>query len=181
MTPATFAGLRNPLRGRTSGALAGRLALVLLAATLSHTLIAPQLAPPGAAPDLLLLATLAVAATVPAPRAVAFGFVAGLVADLFLVTPFGLSAAAFTAVARAGAALPPSRRAILIAPRVVAGASIAGALVMAGTAALGEGPVPSSADIAPLARASLTAGALSPPVFAAVGRLTRGGRRDRVS
>ena len=144
---------------------------LLLAAVVIEAVVAPRLAPPGAAPDLLLVATVVVAALAPTRAAVVFGFAAGLGADLFLTTPFGLSAAAFTAVARAVAAFPAPRRAILVAPRVAAGALLAGALVLVGAAALGGEGMPSATRLELLVRAAVTAGALSPPVFAAVRRL----------
>jgi rod shape-determining protein MreD len=159
----------------TLTARVGRLAIVLLGATLGQALVAPHLAPPGAAPDLLLLATVAVVATVPAPGAIAFGFAAGMAADLFLVTPFGFSAAAFTGLARAGAALPPPRRAVLIAPRAVLGALIAGGLVMFGAAAVGEGVRPSFTSLGLLVRASVTAAAVAPAAYVAMRRLAGGG------
>jgi rod shape-determining protein MreD len=140
----------------------------------AQALVAPHLAPPGAAPDLLLLATVVVAAALPGPGAVAFGFAAGLIADLFLVTPFGLTAAAFTALARAGAGIPFPRRAVLIAPRAVLSALLAGALVMFGAAALGAAPPPSGAALGLLVRAAVTMGALSPAALAAVRRLVGG-------
>ena len=151
------------------------LGTVLLCAVLAQGLVAPRLARPGAAPDLLLLATVVVAAGAPARSAVLFGFAAGLAADLFLVTPFGLSAAAFTAIARAGSAVPAPRRALLIAPRVVVSALLAGALVMFAAAALGQAAAPSSTTLGLLLRASVTAAALSPPVFAALRRLVGSG------
>jgi rod shape-determining protein MreD len=137
---------------------------------------APRLGLPGAAPDLLLLATAAVAAAARSRSAVIFGFAAGLAADLFLITPFGLSAAAFTAVARAGAALPAPRRAWFAAPRAAASALLAGGLVMFGAAAIGAAPTPSPAGLGLLLRASVAAGALSPPVFLAVRRLAGASR-----
>lgn len=140
-------------------------------AVVTQALLAPRLGPPGAAPDLLLMATAAVAAAVPTRSAVIFGFAAGLAADLFLVTPLGLSAAAFTAVARAGAALPAPRRAILVVPRATLSAVLAGALVMFGAAALSAGPAPSSTSLRLLVHAAVTAGALSPPAFAGLRRL----------
>ena len=139
-------------------------------AVVAQALLAPRLAPPGAAPDLLLLATVAVAAAVPSRCAVIFGFAAGLAADLFLSIPLGLSAATFTAIAWAGAALPAPRRALLLAPWAGLSALLAGALVMFGAAALGEGPGPSSTSLGLLLRAAVTAGALSPPVFALLRR-----------
>lgn len=167
-------GLRQS-RPKDSEPLLWRLGTVLLCGVLAQALAAPRLAPPGAAPDLLLLATVAVAAAAPARSAAIFGFAAGLAADLFLVTPFGLSAAAFTAIARAGAAFPAPSRALLIAPRAAVSALLAGALVMYAAAAFGEGPVPSSATLGLVLRASITAGALSPPVFAVLRRLVGSG------
>ncbi len=154
----------------------GRLGALLVVTVLGQALAAPRLGLPGAAPDLLLLATAAVAAAIPSRGAVVFGFAAGLAADLFLITPFGLSAAAFTAVAWAGAALPAPRRAWFAAPRVAASALLAGGLVMFGAAAFGAGPVPSSTSLGLLMRASVTAGALAPPVFAVVRRLAGASR-----
>jgi rod shape-determining protein MreD len=166
------------LRARASSrAPVGRLALVLLTATLAQAFLAPHLGPPGAAPDLLLLATVAVAASLPASGAVAFGFAAGLAADLFLVTPFGLSAAAFTALARAVAGVPPPRWSLLIAPRAVLSALLAGAMVMFGAVALGASSRPSGAAVGLLFRAGVTTGALAPPALAAVRRLVGGGWR----
>ena len=166
-------GLRRRIRRAPVGPAAGLLAAALVA----QALVAPHLAPPGAAPDLLVVAAAVVAAVAAPPVAVAFAFAAGLAADLFLATPFGLSAAAFTAVARAGAALPPPRRVVLVAPRVGASAFVSGALVLVGAAALGDTAAPSPAALGLLARASLLAAALSPPVFVAVRHLAAGGAR----
>jgi rod shape-determining protein MreD len=64
----------------------------------AHVGLAPHLALSGAAPDLPLVAVVAVALG-RGPRAgAAFGFAAGLGADLFLATPLGTSALAYTVV-----------------------------------------------------------------------------------
>lgn len=144
---------------------------LLLGGILAQGLVATRLGPPGAAPDLLLLATAVVAAARPVATAVTFGFAAGLAADLFLVTPFGLSAVAYTVVGRAGATFPAPRRSLLVAPRVALSVLAGGALVVAGAAALGAGPAPSWAVLGLLLRAAVTTAALSPPLFAAVRRL----------
>lgn len=144
---------------------------LLLGGFLAQGLIASRLGPPGAAPDLLLLATVVVAAARPVATAVTFGFAAGLAADLFLVTPFGLSAAAYTIIGRAGAALPAPRRNLLVAPRVALSALAGGALVVGGAAALGAGPALSWAHLGPLVRAAVTAAVLSPLLLAALRRL----------
>ena len=78
--------------GPASRAIAVRLPPVLLVAVVLHTAVLPNLRLFGVAADVMLL--LAVAAGIAAgPERGAFvGFVAGLLADCFLQTPFGLSA-----------------------------------------------------------------------------------------
>lgn len=74
---------------------AGAALLSLLAA---HAALAPHLRLSGVAPDLPLVAVVAVAAGRGARAGAAFGFAAGLGADVFLATPLGTSALAFTVV-----------------------------------------------------------------------------------
>ena len=77
---------------------AAPLGAVLFTALVGHAAVAPHLAVQGVAPDVLLVGLTAVAAE-RGPRAgAAFGFTAGLGADLFLATPLGTSALAFTLV-----------------------------------------------------------------------------------
>src|SRR5687767_15138849 len=74
---------------------AGAALLTVLAV---HAAIAPHLAVQGVGPDVLPAAVVAVAAG-RGPRAgAAFGFAAGLGADLFLATPLGTTALAYTVV-----------------------------------------------------------------------------------
>lgn len=69
-----------------------RVLLLIFILIILQTTIATHLYVFGAIPDLLLVATVAVAYN-EGPRAGAlFGFFSGLVLDLFLVSPFGLSA-----------------------------------------------------------------------------------------
>jgi hypothetical protein len=78
-----------------------------MTALVGHVAVAPRLAVRGTAPDLLLVGVVAVAAERGSRAGAAFGFAAGLGADLFLATPLGTSALAFTLV---GHVLGRSRR-----------------------------------------------------------------------
>jgi len=73
-------------------------AAALVTVLAAHGALAPHLAVSGAAPDLPLVAVVAVAAGCGARPGAAFGFAAGLGADLFLATPLGTAALAYTAV-----------------------------------------------------------------------------------
>lgn len=74
------------------------LGAVLLTGLAGHVGIAPHLAVRGAAPDVLLVAVVAVAVRRGARTGAGFGFAAGLGADVFLATPLGTSALAYTIV-----------------------------------------------------------------------------------
>ena len=96
------------------------LAAVLFTALVVHAAVTPHLAVWGAAPDGLLVGVAAVSVS-RGPRAgAAFGFVAGLGADLFLATPMGTSALAFTLVGhvlgRSGRPRPSGTAAALCSP-----------------------------------------------------------------
>ncbi|MDQ1502082.1 MAG: rod shape-determining protein MreD [Actinomycetota bacterium] len=74
------------------------LGAVFLTGLMLQAAVAPHLAVRGSAPDVLLVAVAAVAVG-RGPRAGAgFGFAAGVGADLFLATPLGTSALAYTLV-----------------------------------------------------------------------------------
>jgi hypothetical protein len=77
------------------------LGAVLLTGLVAHVGLAPHLAVRGAAPDVLLVAVVAVAVRRGARTGAGFGFAAGLGADLFLTTPLGTSALAYTLVGHA--------------------------------------------------------------------------------
>jgi hypothetical protein len=74
------------------------LGAVLLTALVVQVGVAPHLAVGAAAPDVLLVVVAAVAAGRGARAGAAVGFAAGLGADLFVATPLGTSALAFTLV-----------------------------------------------------------------------------------
>jgi len=88
---------------------AAPLGAIFFTALMAHAAVAPHLAVRGAAPDVLLVGVTAVAAG-RGPRAgAAFGFASGLGADLFLATPPGTSALAFTLVGHALGQSRPAR------------------------------------------------------------------------
>lgn len=78
--------------------LAARLPPLLLVAVMLHTAVLPQFRVLGVAPDLLLLLGIAAGIAAGPDRGALVGFVAGLLADCFLQTPFGLSALSYSLV-----------------------------------------------------------------------------------
>lgn len=83
-------------------------AALLVTALVGHVAVMPHLAVRGVAPDGLLVAVVAVGAGRGSRAGAAFGFAAGLGADLFLSTPLGTSALACTVVGHtSGRSRPP--------------------------------------------------------------------------
>ena len=72
---------------------------MLVVAVVLHAAVLPQLRVAGVAPDVLLLVGIAAGITTGPGRGAAVGFVAGLLADAFLQSPFGLSALSYCVVA----------------------------------------------------------------------------------
>jgi rod shape-determining protein MreD len=72
--------------------------LTVLLALLLHTLVLSRLRVAGVTPDLMLLLAVAGGITGGPERGAVLGFVSGLVIDLFLQTPLGLSALVFSVV-----------------------------------------------------------------------------------
>jgi rod shape-determining protein MreD len=75
-----------------------RLVLLVISTVVLQTTLFPDLRFFGVAPDLGLVATIAVAYRVGPERGALYGFANGLVLDLFLQTPLGLSALSFAVV-----------------------------------------------------------------------------------
>jgi rod shape-determining protein MreD len=75
-----------------------RLAVVLLAAVVLHAAVAPQFRIGGVGADVLLLVAVAAGMVDGPHRGATVGFVAGLLADCFVLTPFGLSALVWSVV-----------------------------------------------------------------------------------
>jgi rod shape-determining protein MreD len=84
---------------------AARVSLVLVVAVMAHTAVAPHLRVGGVAADVLLVVTIAAGIVGGAERGALVGFLAGLLADCFLQTPFGLSALTGTLVGHVVGAL----------------------------------------------------------------------------
>ncbi|MGH9030769.1 MAG: rod shape-determining protein MreD [Acidimicrobiia bacterium] len=75
-----------------------RLTLLVVTTVVLQSTLFPDLRLFGVAPDLGLVATIAVAYRVGPERGALYGFANGLAIDLFLQTPFGLSALSFAVV-----------------------------------------------------------------------------------
>ncbi len=73
-----------------------RLPLVLVTAMLLHTAVLTQVRIFGVMPDLMLLLAVCAGLEVSPGAGAVTGFAAGMVADLFLTTPLGLSALVFS-------------------------------------------------------------------------------------
>ncbi|MFN8037202.1 MAG: rod shape-determining protein MreD [Acidimicrobiia bacterium] len=73
-----------------------RLLLLIVTTVLLQTSVFSNLRIAGVSPDVVLLAVLGIAYRAGPETGATFGFVAGLTLDLFLRTPFGLSALAFS-------------------------------------------------------------------------------------
>ena len=71
---------------------------VLLLVWMLHTAVFPQLRVFDVAPDVMLLTAIAAGVVAGPERGATMGFVAGLLADLLLQTPFGLSALTYCLV-----------------------------------------------------------------------------------
>lgn len=121
--------------------LLARLPPVLLVALMLHTAVLPQLRVLGVAPDLLLLLGIATGIVAGPGRAALVGFVAGLLADSFLQTPFGLSALCYSLVGHLVGVLQAGiLHAGLWVPTAIAVVASAGGVVLFGVlgAVLGE-------------------------------------------
>jgi rod shape-determining protein MreD len=81
-----------------SALLRGRVVLVVAAVLIVQQALMAGLRIDGAHPDLMLLLPIAFGLAGGSERGAAMGFVAGLLADLFVGTPFGLSALVYTLV-----------------------------------------------------------------------------------
>lgn len=110
-----------------------RVALVILGAlVLQHSVFAVP-GPGGVRADLLLLVALTAGVVGGSERGAVVGFVAGLVFDLFVQTPLGLSALAYSLVAYAAGSLQSGviRSAWWIPPLSAAAGSAAGVVLYA--------------------------------------------------
>lgn len=81
--------------------LAARLPPLLVIAVVLHAAVLPQLRVAGVSPDLLLLLGIAAGMAAGPERGAVVGFLAGVLADCFVQTPFGLSALTYSLVGHA--------------------------------------------------------------------------------
>jgi hypothetical protein len=164
----------------------------------AHAGLAPHLAIRGVEPDLLLVAVVAVALGRGDRAGAAFGFAAGLAADLFLATPLGTSALACTLVGHAvgglGPPRPPApfaggtssrparrlRRAMIRRAAIRRSVMLTGASVAAGqlgtamvATALGGLPFPRMAALLHIAGVAVLSAPLGIPALAAARRFGR--------
>lgn len=160
-----------------------RLAAIGLVAVVVQVAVLNQIEVGGAHPDLFLCVAIGAGLVAGAQQGAVVGFAAGLVADLFTVTPYGLSALTFVLVAffvGLLAALPAGRGSLAF--RVVAtfGASIAGTLVYAGLLILlGQPHLPRSELAGVVAVVSVANAVLALPVTGAMGWAFAGGTGAR--
>jgi rod shape-determining protein MreD len=160
------------------------LGTALLTGLVVHAGVAPHLAVGGVAPDVLLVAVVAVAAKRGARAGAAFGFAAGLGADLFVPTPLGTSALAFTLVGhvlgRRGR--PPSSSGTAAARRAALRRSVVVGFLGVGAGRLGVAmvatalagvPFPDAQGLLRVAAVAAASAPFGPVAFAAVGRLSR--------
>lgn len=110
-----------------------RLPLLLLTALLLQTSVLVRLRVFNVMPDVMLLIAVAAGITAGPTRGAALGFASGMVIDLFLPTPLGLSALVFTLVGYGvGVANTGVLRSAWYIPMLTAGAaSIAGVILYA--------------------------------------------------
>jgi rod shape-determining protein MreD len=164
---------------RDDGVPRGRLApLAALLGTglVVHAAVAPHLAIRGLAPDVLLVAVVAVAAVRGERAGAGFGFAAGLGADLFLAAPLGTSALAYTLLGHVVGLRENVQRSVLLAYLGVAAGRLG---VAVAATALGGLPFPDTAGLLVPAGVAALSAPLGPPTVALVRRLSRpsGARR----
>lgn len=118
-----------------------RLPLMLIGALLVQTTVLSRMRILGVMPDFMLLVAVAAGITAGPTRGAALGFTSGMLIDLFLPTPLGLSALVFTLVGYGvGVANTGVLRSAWYIPVLTAGAaSVAGVVLYAlAGSALGE-------------------------------------------
>ena len=108
-----------------------RLPIMLIGALLLQTTVLARIRFWGVMPDFMLLVAVAAGVTAGATRGAALGFTSGMLIDLFLPTPLGLSALVFTLVGYGvGVANTGVLRAAWYIPVLTAGAGSVGGVVL---------------------------------------------------
>ena len=145
-----------------------KLAALIVATVVLQTTLFPDLRLFGVAPDLVLVATIAVAYRVGPETGAVYGFASGLAIDLFLQTPLGLSALSFATVAYGVGILHTglSRTPRFVAAMLGGAGGLAGGLIFVVIAALaGEDQVIAVRTIWVLALAAVYDMLLAVPLF----------------
>lgn len=145
-----------------------RLAFVVVVCVLLQTTLFTHLEIDGVGPDLGLVAVLALAYDDGAEPGAWFGFVMGLAVDLFLTTPFGLSALTYAITGYAVGVFQAGmvRRPPAIAPLLGGvGGFFGGLLFLAVGAAVGQEGLLSAAGLKTVAVAALYDALIAPAVF----------------
>lgn len=155
-----------------SGRAWSRFALVVLSAVVLQVSVLDDIVIHHAHPDVMLLVAIGAGLAAGAQQGAVAAFAVGLVADLFVNTPYGASALTFTLVAfgvgiAAATATDRGSAAIRFATALLA--SAAGTMLFAGVGyILGEPLVLRSNLVATVAVVTLGNGILAMPVLAAV-------------
>jgi rod shape-determining protein MreD len=159
-----------------------RVAVVLAGTLFLHLTVLSRLRIDDIRPDALLLVALMAGLIAGPERGAVVGFCAGLLADLFLQSPFGLSALAYCLVGFAvGSVQSGILRAAWWIPVVTAsGASVAGVVLFAVLGAMVGQPDFVSPRLAAIALVvAFMNGALAPAAVRAVGWAFRAGVAER--
>lgn len=145
-----------------------KLAGLIVATVVLQTTLFPDLRLFGVVPDLVLVATIAVAYRVGPETGAVYGFAAGLAIDLFLQTPLGISALSLAVVAYGVGILQTglSRTPRFVAAMVGGAGGLAGGLIFVAIAALaGEDQVLAFRTLWVLVLAALYDALLAIPMF----------------
>jgi len=122
---------RNPVPAAMRSDPRLRMPLMLLTALLVQTTVLSRVRVLGVMPDFMLLVAVAAGVTAGPTRGAALGFTSGMLIDLFLPTPLGLSALVFTLVGYGvGVANTGVLRSAWYIPVLTAGAASATGVVL---------------------------------------------------
>ena len=154
----------------------GRLALLLCVMVLVQITLLPHLRVAGVVPDVVLVATVAVAYREGPELGAGYGFASGLVLDLFLQTPLGLSAICFALTGYLVGVVQGAlvRTAWWVAPILGAFGGIVGGFLFVGIGAIfGQDQLFTLRSVRIVLQAGLLDAIIAPIVFPLVAIVTR--------